>query len=441
MKFNTVTPGEVLSIIKGHVPAGGFDFVPDLEKSHGCYIYDSLNNKEILDLFSFFATKALGHNHPKIKGDEEFKQELLAAAISNPSNSDFYTVQFANFIKTFIKVAMPEAFKHVFFISGGALAVENALKVAMDWKIKKNYAKGLKEEKGRQVIHFKEAFHGRSGYTLSLTNTKPEHIKNFTRFDWPRIENPKIHFPLDEKSLNDVMQREEKAIAQVKEAIAKNQDDICALIIEPIQSEGGDNHFRNEFLKALRVICDENDIMLIFDEVQTGVGMSGKFWAYEHFDVVPDLLAFGKKMQVCGIISTGRVDEVEDNCFKEKGRINSTWGGNLADMVHATKILRIIDEDKLVENAAVQGKYLLEKLAGLSKDKGITNIRGRGLQCAFDLESVKHRDALVKAALKNNLLLLAAGEKSIRFRPSLVIQKKEIDEAIDILDKTLAELK
>lgn len=438
--FNSISAKEVLPIIQEHILADGYRMVLDLEKCQDCYIYDSLNNRKVLDLFSYFGTKALGHNHPKMKEDKEFLKNLQIAGIENPSNSDFYTTQYANFMETFARLAMPEPFKYAFFISGGTLAVENGLKVAMDWKVKKNVKKGIKDEKGTQVIHFKQAFHGRSGYCLSLTNTKPEHIDGFAKFKWPRIENPKLTFPLNEKSLSNVKEREKQAIEQIHQALKDNVDEICAIIIEPIQSEGGDNHFRKEFLQALRKICDENEVLLIFDEVQNGVGLSGKFWAYQNFDVTPDILCFGKKMQTCGIIVTNRIDEVEDNCFKVKGRINSTWGGNLSDMVRATKILRIIEEDNLVENSAKQGKYILEKMTELSKVRKISNTRGLGLQCAMDLPSKELRDKLMEISLKNNLLLLSAGEKSIRFRPMLTITKEVIDEAFGILDKSLEEI-
>jgi L-lysine 6-transaminase len=364
----------------------------------------------------------------------------MIAALSNPTNSDFYTTQYANFLEAFARFAMPEPFKHAFFISGGTLAVENALKVAMDWKVKKNFKKGYKEEKGHQVIYFKHAFHGRSGYTLTLTNSKDVQTDYFSKFNWPRIDCPNIEFPLNDDSLERVIQKEKLAIEQIYSAIKENKDDICAIIIEPIQSEGGDNHFRTEFFQALRAIADENELMLIFDEVQNGVGLTGKFWAYQHFNVVPDILAFGKKMQTCGIIATNKVDEIDDNCFNTKGRINSTWGGNLADMVRATKILRIMEEDKLVENAAEQGKYLLDKIIELSKHRKITNARGRGLQCAFDLPSGEQREAMLKKSLENNLLLLGAGDRSIRFRPALIIQRDHIDEAFEIIDKTLSQM-
>jgi L-lysine 6-transaminase len=434
-------PAKILSVLRHYTLKDGFQFVIDLEKSEGCYIYDATHKRKILDLFSFFATNALGHNHPRMLSDKQFLKDLRIAGIENPSNSDFYTKQYATFLKTFDKYAMPKEFLHAFFISGGTLAVENALKVAMDWKIQKNFKKGMKAEKGKQVIHFKQAFHGRSGYTMSLTNSKPVQTDLFAKFDWPRIDNPKIAFPLTKASTEDVIKREKEAVKQIMKAFKDHRDDICAIIVEPIQSEGGDNHFRKEFLQELRKIADKEEAMLIFDEVQNGVGLSGKFWAYEHFGVIPDLLCFGKKMQVCGVMSTKRVDEVKDNCFTTPGRLNSTWGGNLADMVRATKIMEIIAKDKLVKNSAKQGAYILKQLEKLALNRKITNIRGRGLQCAFDLPTTKDRDGLIKKALENNLLLIGAGEKSIRLRPSLIIEKYHIDEAMGIIDKTMKAMK
>lgn len=432
--------GNVLPVSKHIILEDGFKFLIDLEKSHDCYIYDATNRREILDLFSFFATNALGHNHPAMLSDKRFIKDLLIAGIENPSNSDFYTKQYAAFLDAFGKYAMPKAFKHAFFISGGTLAVENALKVAMDWKIKKNFKKGIRQEKGKQVIHFRQAFHGRSGYALSLTNSKPVQTDLFTKFDWPRIDNPKITFPLTKASTEELIKQEKESVRQIMKALKDHRDDICAIIIEPIQSEGGDNHFRKEFLQELRRIADEQEVMLIFDEVQNGVGLTGKFWAYEHFGVTPDLLCFGKKMQTCGIMSTGRVDEVKDNCFATPGRINSTWGGNLSDMVRATKILEIIQGEKLVQNAAKQGAYILKHLHRLSAKRKISNVRGRGLQCSFDLPTTADRDNLIKKALEHKLLLIGAGERTIRLRPALIIKKRHIDEAMRIINRSMKEM-
>jgi len=378
-------------------------------------------------------------NHPKLT-TQEFIKKIGEISVNKPTNSDLYTVEMAEFVDTFSKYAVPDYFKHLFFVSGGALAIENGLKTAFDWKIRKNIEDGKSKNSGKQVIHFKEAFHGRTGYTLSLTNTfNLDKIRYFTKFNWPRIINPKITFPLNSENIKNVENLEQQAIYEIKNAIRENPYDIAALIIEPIQGEGGDNHFRNDFFIQLRNICDEYGIMLILDEVQSGVGLTGKMWAYEHFDFKPDIVAFGKKTQVCGIMVNNRVDEIKDNVFNVSSRLNSTWGGNLTDMVRCQKYLEIIDEENLIDNARIQGKRLLEGIEHLGEKYSniISNARGRGLMCAFDLKTSELRDELRNKIYSNDLVVLGCGEKTIRFRPPLIISEEEIDEALEILDSTL----
>ncbi len=439
-----IAPEQVDKILQRRILRDGLDLVMDLKKSHGVWLYDSKHNRELLDFFGCYATIPLGYNHPKMVQDETFLSHLLQTALINPTNADIYTQEYAHFMQTFERVAIPPYLKYAFFIAGGALAVENALKVAMDWKVQKNFQKGYRREVGTKVIHFEQAFHGRSGYTLSLTNTDPAKTRYFAKFpDWPRIVNPKLRFPLTEENLARTIELEELAVRQIKQAFVEHRDDICAIIIEPIQSEGGDNHFRPEFMRRLRELADENDVLLIYDEVQTGVGATGRFWAHEHFgpQALPDLVAFGKKMQVCGILAGPKVDEVPTNVFRVPSRINSTWGGSLADMVRADKILEIIEEDHVVAHAADVGAYLqkrLEELTGLYPDL-IQHVRGRGLLVAFDLPNPELRDRLVKDALEQeNLLLLRAGTHSIRSRSALTITKEEIDEGIERLSRVLS---
>jgi L-lysine 6-transaminase len=434
----SIKPTDVHKTLGKYMLADGFDLVLDLRKSKGCRIYDSKNNKYMLDCFSFFATAPIGCNHPKLTSPD-FIKKMGEVAINNPTNSDIYTVEMAEFVKSFTKYAVPKNFHHLFFISGGALAIENGLKTAFDWKIRKNIARG-KGEVGTQVVHFKEAFHGRTGYTLSMTNTfNLNKTKYFTKFNWPRIINPKICFPLVKENLENVEKLEEQAVNEIEEAVAKNPDDIAALIIEPIQGEGGDNHFRKEFFYELRRLCDEHEMIFILDEIQTGVGLTGEMWAYQHFDFEPDILAFGKKTQVCGIMVNDRVNEVRDNVFKVSSRLNSTWGGNLIDMVRCQKYLEIIYEENLIKNAEVQGKRLLQGLEEIENKypNKISNARGRGLMCAFDLPTSKEKDEMKDRLYSNNLLILTCGATAIRFRPPLTISSEEIDEALEIVDKTV----
>jgi L-lysine 6-transaminase len=423
--------------------ADGMEMVLDLEKSHGSYIHDSLTGKDILDFFSFFASAPVGHNHPKLT-TPEFLERLGKVAVNNVTNSDLYTIEMAAFVDTFAEIAIPDHLPHLFMIAGGGLGVENALKAAFDWKVQKNFEKGYSRPFGNQVLHFQNAFHGRTGYTLSLTNTsdKRKH-KWFAKFDWPRVLNPSMKFPQNKENIEAVEKLEQLAVNQIKIAIKERGDDIAALIIEPIQGEGGDNHFREEFMNQLRQICDENEIFLVYDEVQTGVGLTGKMWCHEHFpNAKPDALAFGKKMQVCGTLISKRIEEVERHVFVESSRLNSTWGGNLIDMVRAGRYLEIIKEENLVENAAKMGTYTLnelEKLAGEFPNY-VSNVRGRGLMIAFDVCCGDDRNKLLSKCFKNGLACLGCGDQSVRFRPSLNISAAEIDQGIDILRKSLKEM-
>jgi L-lysine 6-transaminase len=437
----SITAEDVQSTLQKHILADGFDLTFDLEKSKGVRIYDSKHKRTILDFFSCFASVPIGYNHPKMMEDDAFKKNLLLAAMNNPSNSDIYTTQYAQFVETFDRIGIPDYLPHAFFVAGGGLAIENALKASMDWKVQKNFARGYTQPKGFKVIHFEHAFHGRTGYTMSLTNTSPEKTKWYAQFDWPRVSTPIMEFPYTDKNHENLLQKEAASIAQIKTAFEVNKDDICAIIIEPIQSEGGDNHIRGAFLEQLRQLCDDYEAMLIYDEIQTGVGLTGKFWCNQHFGpkARPDMIAFGKKMQICGILAGNRIDEIEHNVFTVPSRINSTWGGSLTDMVRATKILDIINEDNLCANAAYAGEYLQQQLIHIAETYGnISNVRGRGLLTAFDFKTTEQRNRFIQKGLDKNVLFIGCGDKSIRFRPALIMATEHIDEGMNVIKKILA---
>lgn len=434
-QVNRITSNQVHGILQNSMLTKGYPLVFDPRKSHDSYIHDGKTGKDYLDMFSFYASWPISHNHPKLN-TPQFKQELGEIAIHNPSNADVYTKEMAQFVATFERVCMPPEFKHLFLISTGTLAVENALKTAFDWKVRKNLEAG-KEPKGHKVIHFKEAFHGRSGYSLSLTNTDPTKYLHFPLFNWPRIINPKNNGTVSVEAL------EHQAIQQIQAAINNDPNDIACIIIEPIQGEGGDNHFRPVFWQQLRQIADQQDILLIADEVQSGLGITGKMWAYEHLGTHPDIICFGKKAQVCGIICTNRIDQIKDNVFKVPSRINSTWGGNLVDMVRSRKLLEIIEEDNLVRNARVTGAYTQQQLHAIANKypSVISNVRGQGLMCAFDMPSKALCDKLTDLAYDNQLLIIGCGNQSIRLRPLLDVKRQDIDSLINILDSCVTKLK
>ncbi len=437
-------PSEVHNVLGKWLLVDGFPIVYDTARSHGAHLVDATTGTEYLDLFSFFASMPVGHNHPGLR-DPEFVARMTAAGITKVSNSDVYTPAMADWVRAMGRT-MPAPFEHLFFIEGGALAVENALKVAFDWKVRKNIARGLcsgadDDLVGTKVIHFRNAFHGRSGYTLSLTNGfAREKTQYFPKFPWPRVDAPSMRFPFDAAARTATAAAEHATVAQIEAAVREHGHDIAALIIETIQGEGGDNHFRPEFFRTLRSLCDEHEILLVFDEIQCGMGITGKWWAFEDIGVAPDVFSFGKKSQVCGIASTTRVDEV-DSCFKVPSRINSTWGGNIVDMVRATRYIEIIEQDGLLAHCERTGAYLLEGLHALAgRVPGVTNVRGRGLMCAFDLDSSERRGACVRRALEQeHLLILPCGPRSIRFRPILDIAREDIDDALARIGRVLAE--
>ena len=278
-------------------------------------------------------------------------------------------------------------------------------------------------EKGQQILHFREAFHGRSGYTLSLTNTDPKKTELLPQVPLAARREPEAALP-GHRGGGEATWRaaEQRALEQVKKAFEDNPDDIAAIIIEPIQAEGGDNHFRPEFLQALERLADENECFFIVDEVQTGIGLTGKMWAHEHFGLTPDALAFGKKMQICGCLVGPKVDQEPENVFKVSSRINSTWGGGLTDMVRSGRYLEI-DRRGPPGRQRARGRASTScaacracrpSLGGL-----MSNARGRGLMIAFDLPTPELREKAHETLIENGLLLLTCGPRSIRFRPPL----------------------
>jgi L-lysine 6-transaminase len=341
----------------------------------------------------------------------------------------------ARFVQTFARVLGDPALPHLFFVDGGALAVENALKVAFDWKSRHNEARGLAPELGTRVLHLQGAFHGRSGYTLSLTNTNPITVARFPTFDWPRIDAPYLRPGADIDAL------EAESLRQARAAFEAYPHDIACFVAEPIQGEGGDRHFRPEFFAAMRALCDEFDALMIFDEVQTGCGLTGTAWAYQQLGVAPDVVAFGKKTQVCGVMAGRRVDDIADNVFAVPSRLNSTWGGNLTDMVRARRILEVIEADELFENAAAQGRYLRARLDELANDfpAFVLDVRGRGLMCAFSMPTTSDRDELLRRLWLNGVIVLPSGQAGVRLRPALTVARAEIDEAVAALRDVLTE--
>ncbi|GAA0392084.1 putative aminotransferase class-III [Acrocarpospora corrugata] len=411
-----------------HLLVDGYRLVLDLERSKGSWLVDARDGRKYLDFYTSFASAPLGLN--PFDGEPEFLARLGRVAGNKPANSDLYTEELAGFVATFSRVLGDQELPHLFFVEGGALAVENAVKCAFDWKSRWNEANGRHPGLGTQVLHLTRAFHGRSGYTLSLTNTEPVKTDRFPKFGWPRVDVPAIHF-------GDVERAEVHALGQAEEAFRRHPHDIACFLAEPIQGEGGDNHMRPEFLLAMQELCHRYEALFVLDEVQTGAGLTGTAWAYQQLGLAPDIVAFAKKTQVGGIMAGRRVDLVPDNVFRVSGRINSTWGGNLTDMVRARRLLEIIERDGLIPGAAILGEKLLGALRGLESDGLVGHARGRGLMCAFDVPG--DRDELVRRLREEGgVLMLPCGERSVRLRPALNVAPEDLDYGIGRLRAALA---
>ena len=437
---HSIQPSQVREVLSRHLLTKGMmPLVLDMDESRGLRLHDENSGRTFIDLFGFYASSPLGMNHPKMTENEAFMERLTDAALNKVTNSDVMTGHMARFVDTFERVGMPDYLPYTFFISGGALAIENALKTAFDWKVRKNYQKGYRREVGHQVLHLDQAFHGRTGYTMSLTDSPdPRKTMHFPKFDWPRITNPTVHFPLDGDEVDRVAAEEQKALDQAKRYFHEREDQIAAVLLEPIQGEGGDNHFRPSFLHRLKALAHENDALLIFDEVQSGVGITGQFWAHQALGVQPDLLAFGKKSQVCGILAGEKIDEVDDHVFQVPSRLGSTWGGNIVDMVRFDRILEIMEEDELVAHAGTVGQHLQDRLHELADTfDAVTNPRGKGLMCAFDLPSTEVRNQVKQQTYEEGAILLGCGTRSIRFRTPLTITAEEVDEGIACLRRAI----
>lgn len=420
---------DALDVLGRHVLLDGFDLVLDLRRSRGSTLVDARSGAEYLDLLTFFGSLPLGMNHPGLVDDPRFMADLARAALHKVSNPDIYTIEYARFVDTFQRVLGDPDLPHLFFIDGGALAVENALKVAFDWKARRL---GVDHDQvpPLEVMHLTNSFHGRSGYTLSLTNTDPAVTAGYPTWRWPRIPVP-------------VAGQERDALLAAGRYLAEHGRRVACFIAEPIQGAGGDVHVSPEFLHRMQELCQRHDVLFVMDEVQTGCGMSGAAWTYQRLGLAPDLVAFGKKTQVCGVMAGRRVDEVTDNAFTVSSRIGSTWGGNTVDMVRATRILEVIERDGLFAAAREKGDHLLSLLTGLAEAHPglVGDVRGCGLMCAFDLPTAELRGGfLARLRRDHRVLLLPGGERSVRFRPSLAVSWDDLAKGVAAVDAALTSL-
>ncbi len=368
----------------------------------GCYFKD-IDGNLFLDFASQIATNPLGYNHPDMVRTVRDHAKRFPVKYAG---QDFTVPEHIEMIDELLKISPGNA---AFLINSGAEAVENALKSAMHAR-----------PGGVYGVSFEMAFHGRTLGALSCTNSKLVHKTRFWSFPMHRL-------PFDEAApvvLDEIIRREGGA------------ENCSFVIVEPVQGEGGYHIAPKLMMRGIRKITRERGIPLIVDEVQSGLGRTGKWWAHEHFGITPDLMTAGKALQVGATIGQRKWFP------KEPSSISSTWGGgSTIDLAMGIQTIRTIKKEKLLARCKRMGKYLVKQLVGLcGEHPEAYGARGLGLMCAFDMPTKESRDHLVEHLMHNGLVTLGAGHNSIRLIPPYIVGKEEIDEAVAIIKKSLADI-
>ena len=382
-----------------------FNINVNFKKSFGSYLFDNASQKKFLDFFGMYASLPLGYNH-KIFHTDEFKKEILEASTFKINNCEFVSNETINFDKEFFEFANDGCFKNFHYTCTGALAVEAAIKTCIH---RTNYRRP-------NIVSFRNSFHGIN----SLGSFVTDHF-------WPA--NKKLSgLPQDfSTKLNCDLHEVEECL--------KNSFVTCVLV-EPIQCSAGDIHHEKEFFQGLRLLCDRHDVPLIFDEIQVGFGGTGKLWYYQHLDILPDIVVFGKKTQLSGIM----VNHSCSGIFSKDQitRLEVTWDGDVLDMIRCKHIIKAFREEGIIDSVAKKGQFLV---SNLSKIKELHNVRGAGLIVAFDMKDRNTRDNLIKKMYENQLICNKTADKSIRLRPNLAITNSEIESALGIISKACGEIK
>lgn len=348
----------------------------DFVKSHGTYLFDKISNTDYLDFFSMYSSLPLGYNHPIF--DEQFHQEIREVSYMKMANNICQSDQFLDFFEEFKKIAFSP---YVHFTSTGALAVESALKAAMEYK----------KVSSPIVLSVEKSFHGVNswGFATSRYGITGKRMEYFPENSWPKLSIKDLIHYLHNESL----------------------DNVVAVIIEPIQCTNGDIYLDIDDLKTIRQLCMDNNICFIFDEIQTGFGTTGKMWYYEHIGIQPDIVVFGKKAQVSGIIVSEKYKEIFDSPYQ---KLDVTFDGDLIDMIRCKYILKAYQHYNILENVQQNSLFLKNGLKHY-----FPSYRSIGHLIAFDFETQQLRDSFAEGCFKNKLLVNKASDKTIRVRPNL----------------------
>lgn len=391
----------------------------DFGRSHDSYLYDANRQRFFLDFFGMYSTLPLGYSHPIFK-DPAYVADMMRCASIKVTNCEIATDEADRFFRAFTSHPSMKPFAHFHFCCTGALAIEAAVKTAAAYK----------KSDRPHVIALRESFHGINSYGGFLTDRETiaaKRLEGMPSIGWSSVTNPKLVYGDDGVDRAATQRRletfEEEFRACVRRQGAGN---VVALIVEPIQSTAGDNYFPAEFFTLARSLCDELDIPLIFDEVQTGFGSTGKMWYFEHLRVVPDIVAFAKKAQTAGIMVREKFGAIFDCAIK----LEVTWDSTLVDLVRGYYVLKAYEEHGVLTNIRARSDELSQRL---EETPGVLNVRRTGSLFAFDLADGRARDAFKTRAFENGLLFNTSLERTIRLRPNLAVSSAEVAEASRII--------
>lgn len=372
----------------------------DFEKCRGSYVFDKTTGREYLDMHGMFSSLALGYTHPAF-GTNKYLSDILAISHLRNTNCEYLSDLQQEFEKLFQEMC-GQGFSYFHYACTGALAIEWAVKTAFAYKQNLNPL----------IAVHSCGFHGISG----IGNIVTDHIGATKE----RFENNCFYDNYNAQRFSNAKELED---------LLSNNKNISAILIDPVKCTQGDIYSAPDFFTDVRAIATKYDVPLIFDEIQTGFFTTGKPWYFNHLGIQPDIVVFGKKAQVSGIMAT----EKFSNIFSTPEKMCITYDGDLIDMVRCTYNLQIIEKENLQENARLQGDYFKKRLNSL----GLTNVRGCGLLLAFDIQQETKRNDFRKRLFQNGMICNISNQETIRLRPHLAITTEDVDKAINIIQNSI----
>ena len=383
-----------------------FNIKVDFEKSQGSYVYDKNSKKSYLDFFGMYASLPLGYNHPTLTS-KEFNDEILRCAHIKVTNCEFISSETEEFDREFSEFCGKGIFSNFHYCSTGALAVEAAIKTCLHYK---NYHTP-------NILSFKNSFHGVNSYGGFVTDrffSSTPRLKGF-----PETFSTKCNYDLN----------------QVENLLSNKDSPVTCVLVEPIQCTAGDIYHNGEFFNKIRFLCDKYDVPLVFDEIQVGFGTTGKLWYFEHLEITPDIVLFGKKTQVSGLMTIEKFAGIYDK--ENVNRLEVTWNSDTIDMIRSKFILRTIQKDKILKNVIERGQQIASLLSQIDEVEGL---RSKGLIIGFDLKDPASRDQFMKVLYDKGMICNSTGRRSIRLRPNLNLSTDDALKGCELIKEALQEI-